>query len=300
LHQKAPHRNWEPGPLEQELLAGQTMPEPATLWDDYATRPAAAAARMRIDQDLNLKDVKQWPPQGMDDRERKLWFYDRYIKDYLRCCAGVDRTTGLVLDRLGQMGQLDNTIIVYTSDQGFFLGDHGWFDKRFIYEHSLRMPLLMRGPGIEPGVVDGLLTNVDFAPTLLDLCGLPPHAKMQGRSFASMLRGEGEPDDWQDAVYYRYWMDKDDTHRTSAHYGVRTRTHKLAYYYCDPLDAKAAGFANNGVEPHWELFDLQADPDELRNVYGESGTETLTTMLKARLRALQDQFADQPVDEVAA
>jgi arylsulfatase A-like enzyme len=300
LHQKAPHRNWEPGPLEQELFAGQTMPEPATLWDDYATRPAAAAARMRIDQDLNLKDVKQWPPQGMDDRERKLWFYDRYIKDYLRCCAGVDRTTGLVLDRLGQMGQLDNTIIVYTSDQGFFLGDHGWFDKRFIYEHSLRMPLLMRGPGIEPGVVDGLLTNVDFAPTLLDLCGLPPHAKMQGRSFASMLRGEGEPDDWQDAVYYRYWMDKDDTHRTSAHYGVRTRTHKLAYYYCDPLDAKAAGFANNGVEPHWELFDLQADPDELRNVYGESGTETLTTMLKARLRALQDQFADQPVDEVAA
>ena len=139
LHQKAPHREWEPGPEEKDLFADRTMPEPATLWDDYATRPAAAAARMRIDQDLKPTRTSRPGRRAglLDDRERKLWFYDRYIKDYLRCCAGVDRT-----DRprsstaSSKWARLDNTIVVYTSDQGFFLGDHGWYDKRFIYEHS--------------------------------------------------------------------------------------------------------------------------------------------------------------------
>jgi arylsulfatase A-like enzyme len=299
LHQKAPHREWEPGPLEKDLWADRTMPEPETLWDDYATRPAAAAARMRIDRDLYYKDVKAWPPAGLDERERKLWFYDRYIKDYLRCCAGVDRTTGLVLDRLEEMGELDNTIVVYTSDQGFFLGDHGWYDKRFIYEHALRMPFLIKGPDVTSGVNEDILTNVDFAPTLLDLCGLPTHGKMQGRSFAPMLRGDAAPADWQQAMYYRYWMDKDNTHHTTSHYGVRTHTHKLAYYYCDPLDARGSGFANNGVEPHWELFDLKADPNELKNVYGDSSYASVTEELKTELKRLQKQFEDEPVAEVA-
>ena len=298
VHHKAPHRHWEPGPEELDLLEGVELPEPATLWDDYAGRPAAAAARMRVDQDLKPEDVKRPVPTGLSPRQRKLWYYDRYLKDYLRCCAGVDKSVGQLLAHLERAGKLDNTIVVYTSDQGFFLGDHGWYDKRFIYEHALRMPLLMRGPGIRKGSMDAMVTNVDFAPTLLELAGLEPHADMQGSSFALILKGDGEPDDWQDAVYYRYWMDSDHTHHTTAHYGLRTRTHKLCYFYADPLDATGSGHVNIGVEPYWELFDLTSDPDELRNVYGEPGTEDLTQRLKKRLRDLQEQFADESVEEV--
>ena len=298
VHHKAPHREWEPGPQEKDLLEGVELPEPATLWDDYAGRPAAAAARMRIDQDLLHKDVKGFPPAGLSPRDRKLWYYDRYLKDYLRCCAGVDKSVGQLTKWLEDRGQLDNTIVVYTSDQGFFLGDHGWYDKRFIYEHALRMPLLIRGPGVKESVPDAMMTNVDFAPTLLELAGLPAHEKMQGRSFAPILRGAGEPDGWQQSVYYRYWMDADHTHHTTAHYGVRTRTHKLSYFYADPLDATGSGQVNTGVEPYWELFDLTSDPHELRNAYGQPGTEAVTTELKAELRRLQKQFGDEPVAEV--
>ncbi|MEM7808817.1 MAG: sulfatase/phosphatase domain-containing protein, partial [Planctomycetota bacterium] len=299
VHQKAPHRPWQPGPQEADLLEGVELPEPSTLWDDYAGRPAAAAARMRVDQDLLPKDVKAHPPAGLSTKERKHWYYDRYLKDYLRCCAGVDKSVGQLTSYLESIGQLDNTIVVYTSDQGFFLGDHGWYDKRFIYEHALRMPLLMRGPGIKKQGVSSMVTNVDFAPTLLDLCGLEAHPDMQGSSFASILKGSDEPADWQDAVYYRYWMDSDHTHHTTAHYGLRTKTHKLCYFYADPLDASGSGHVNTGVEPYWELFDLTADPDEMSNIYRQPGTEELTQQLKTRLRQLQEQFADEPVDEVA-
>jgi arylsulfatase A-like enzyme len=299
VHHKAPHREWTPGPDEKDLLEGVEMPEPETLWDDYAGRPAAEAARMRIDRDLKRVDVKAVPPPGISRRERKLWYYDRYIKDYLRCCAGVDKSVGRLTEWLERHGQLENTIVVYTSDQGFFLGDHGWFDKRFIYEHSLRMPLLVRGPGITRGHgCDAMLTNVDFAPTLLDLCGQPTPDAMQGKSFAPILRGDGEPDDWQQAIYYRYWMDGDPAHMTTAHYGVRTRTHKLVYFYADPLEMAGSGHHNPGVEPYWELFDLEADPNELSNLYGRDGTEAITRDLKAELRRLQDRFGDEPVAEV--
>ena len=299
LHHKAPHREWEPGPEEAGLLEGVTLPEPATLWDNYATRPAARAARMRVDQDLKPKDVKATPPRGLSAKERKLWYYDRYLKDYLRCCAGVDKSVGQVTRWLEEHGQLDDTIVVYTSDQGFFLGDHGWYDKRFIYEHALRMPLLIRGPGVRAGsATDAMLTNVDFAPTLLEMCGVDPHPAMQGASFAPILRGDGEPDDWQQSIYYRYWMDADHIHHTTAHYGVRTRTHKLCYFYADPLDAAGAGAVNVGVSPYWELFDLRSDPDELRNVYGEPDQAAVTGELKAELRRLQEKFGDEPGEEV--
>ncbi len=298
LHHKAPHRHWEPGPLEKDLFDGETMAEPETLWDDYAGRPAAAAARMRIDRDMTARDVKADPPAGLSPRERKLWYYDRYIKDYLRCIAGIDRNVGRVLDWLDASGQAQDTLVIYTSDQGFFLGDHGWFDKRFIYEHSLIMPLLVRYPRELPAgtAVDALLTNVDFAPTLLDYAGLAAPAAMQGRSFRPVLAGD-VPAGWQQSVYYRYWMDAERAHYSSAHYGVRTRTHKLVYYYCDALGCSGSGLVNTGVEPYWELFDLQADPNELNNLYGQPGTEALTAELKAELRRLQKQFADQPVDE---
>ena len=301
VHHKAPHREWEPGPEEKHLLEGVTLPEPETLWDDYAGRPAAAAARMRIDRDMVRADVKADPPAGLSARERKLWYYDRYLKDYLRCCAGVDKSVGQLLAWLEDNGELENTIVVYSSDQGFFLGDHGWYDKRFMYEHSLRMPLLVRhGASIPAGTVsDAMLTNVDFAPTLLRMCGVDPHPEMQGSDFSPVLRGEGTPEGWQEDVYYRYWMDGDRTHATTSHYGVRTATHKLSYFYADPLDALGSGQVNTGVDPYWELFDLTADPNEIHNAYGEPGTEEITRALKARLRALQERFADQPVEEVA-
>ena len=298
VHHKAPHREWEPGPEEKDLLKGETLPEPATLWDDYATRPAAAAARMRVDQDLQPKDVKAVPPAGLTPHDRKLWYYDRYMKDYLRCCAGVDKSVGQLLDWLDAKGLAEDTIVVYASDQGFFLGDHGWYDKRFIYEHALRMPLLIRGPGVARSAPDAMLTNVDFAPTLLDLAGLPADPAMQGESFAPILRGEAEPDGWQRSVYYRYWMDGERGHHTTAHYGVRTATHKLTYFYADALDATGSGYVNTGVSPYWELFDLTADPDELRNVYGEPGQQAITAELKAELRRLQEKFGDVPVAEV--
>ena len=299
VHHKAPHREWEPGPEEKHLLEGVTLPEPETLWDDYAGRPAAAAARMRIDRDMVYADVKADPPEGLTPRERKLWYYDRYLKDYLRCCAGVDKSVGQLLAWLEAAGELENTIVVYTSDQGFFLGDHGWYDKRFMYEHSLRMPLLVRHGASIPAdtVSDAMLTNVDFAPTLLRMCGLDAHPAMQGSDFSPILRGDAPPADWQTAVYYRYWMDSDRTHATTAHYGIRTATHKLSYFYADPLDALGSGQVNTGVEPYWELFDLTADPHEVRNLYGKPGTEDLIEDLKLRLSALQEHFADEAVME---
>ncbi|HAI13504.1 MAG TPA: sulfatase [Phycisphaerales bacterium] len=298
VHHKAPHREWEPGPMEKHLFEDQTMAQPQTLWDDYATRPAAASVRMRIDRDLLPKDVKGLPPRELEGRDLKQWYYDRYIKDYLRCCAGIDRNVGRLLDKLQEMGLAENTIVVYTSDQGFFLGDHGFYDKRLIYEHSLRMPLLMRLPNeFKAASHDAMVTNVDLAPTLLELVGLPVHEQMQGSSFAPMLKGDDEPQDWQQSIYYRYWMHGDRAHHVPAHYGVRTRTHKLTYYYCKALGCSGAGQINLDLAPHWELFDLTTDPNELRNIYGESGTETVTAELKTELRRLQDQFADEPVLE---
>ncbi len=296
VHHKAPHREWEPGPLEKDMFDGQTMPEPETLWDDYATRPAAATVRMRIDRDLLPKDVKGVPPKELEGKELKLWYYDRYIKDYLRCCAGVDRNVGRILDKLEAMGLAEDTLVVYTSDQGFFLGDHGLYDKRLIYEHSLRMPLVMRMPGkFKGGANDAMLTNVDFAPTLLEAAGLPTPEPMQGKSFLPMLQGQDEPEDWQQSIYYRYWMHGDRSHNVPAHYGVRTRTHKLTYYYCKGLGCAGAGQINIGMDPYWELFDLTSDPNELKNIYGKPGTEAITAELKAEMRRLQESLCDQPV-----
>lgn len=295
VHHKAPHRSWEPGPREKDLFAGETMPEPETLWDDYAGRPAAAAARMRIDRDLLPHDVKATPPTGLSNRDRKLWYYDRYIKDYLRCVAGIDRNVGRLLDRLDEMGVSDDTIVVYCSDQGFFLGDHGWYDKRFIYEESFRMPLLVSYPREIAGGsrTQAMLTNVDFAPTLLDYAGIEPPPQMQGVSARGVLRGD-TPADWQESVYYRYWMDRDFAHRTTSHYGVRTRRHKLIYFYAEPLDARGAGMVDTGIEPYWELFDLEKDPYEMHNIYGQSGTQEITAELKAELDRLQRHFDDTP------
>ncbi|MEE2994804.1 MAG: sulfatase [Gemmatimonadota bacterium] len=295
VHHKAPHRNWEPDDKHADMYEDEDIPEPVTFNDDYANRAkAAAAAKMRIDRDLTDKDLKQPVPEGLTPREEKQWKYQRYIKDYLRCIASIDDNVGRLLDYLDEEGLTEDTIVIYTSDQGFFLGDHGWYDKRFMYEESLRMPFLIRYPrGIAPGCVnDDIILNVDFPATFVDYAGIDIPAAFQGNSFRALLQGE-TPDDWQTAMYYRYWM-HGAHHNVYAHYGIRTLRHKLIYYYADPLDQEGA--VGPTEEPEWELFDLTRDPYELVNVYDDPSYKDVIKTLKADLSHLQDTLGDAPYE----
>jgi arylsulfatase A-like enzyme len=285
-HHKAPHREWSPDAKHAKMYDEADIPEPATFNDDYKGRSSAAAeATMRIERDLRKSDVKADPPAGLTGEALKKWHYQRYIKDYLRCVASVDDNVGRLLDYLEQSGLSDNTIVIYTSDQGFFLGDHGWYDKRFMYEESLRMPFLVSFPGhVKSGSInDQMVLNVDFAPTFLELAGAPVAPDIQGRSIAPLLRGE-KPKDWRTSMYYRYYHYPQD-HRVQPHYGVRTERYKLIYF--------------NKLN-EWELFDLEKDPHEMRNVYADIAFASIANELKTELFRLKkalkddDQFADGP------
>ena len=303
---KAPHRPWQPDDKHAHLYDDVTIPEPTTFNDDYRTRSSAATeATMRIARDLTRRDLKVEPPAGLRQKEQNEWLkqtddemevtiggekkkltgeplakwkYQKYIKDYLRCIAAVDDNVGRFLDFLDAAGLKENTIVIYTSDQGFFLGDHGWFDKRFIYEESIRMPFVVRWPaGIKAGSVsDKMVLNVDFAPTFLEAAGVRGPEEMQGRSFLSILRGESTAD-WRTSMYYRYYHYPKD-HRVQPHYGVRTDHHKLVYF--------------NKIN-EWELFDLQRDPREVLNIYAEPGNAQVVRDLKAELDRLRKQLDDR-------
>ena len=305
LHHKAPHRPWEPDSAQRARFADRWIAEPETFWDSYATRTDAMHEnQQRVAADLTRRDLKLPPPQGLDataltawlavkpdsvtiarsGREMTLtgealtrWKYQRYMQDYLACVQSVDDSVGGVLDYLDRNGLSRNTIVIYTSDQGFFLGDHGLFDKRFMYEESLRMPFLVRWPAaIKAGTrSDAVALNIDFAPTFLDAAGLNIPSDMQGRSLLPVMRGR-PPQDWRTSMYYRYYHDPGD-HNTRAHYGVRTRTHKLIYFW---------------KKDQWELFDLTRDPFELHNLYGQPGQEQLTATLKAELQRLKKAMKD--------
>jgi arylsulfatase A-like enzyme len=251
---------------------------------------------MRI-EDLNVTDVKQVQPDGMTPEEAKHWKYQRFIKDYLRCIASVDDNVGRVLSYLDDEGIADDTVFIYTSDQGFFLGDHGWFDKRFMYEESLRMPFVMRYPReIPPGsTCDKIITNVDFASTFLDYADQPPPERAQGQSFRSIVAGGAAQAHWRNGMYYRYWMHNDPNHFVGAHYGIRTDRYKLIYYYGDPLGHR--GTAGPRTPPEWELFDLQADPREVNNVYGHPDYADVRVELEEELARLQREVADEPYVE---
>ncbi len=311
VHHKAPHRPWEPNDEHGAHFASQRIPEPVTFWDSYATRADALHEnQQRVGADLTNRDLKLPPPTGLvgpdlarwlgtkpdtvtavrDGRTVTLfgeslvrWKYQRYMQDYLATVQSVDDGVGRLLTYLDTHGLARNTMVVYTSDQGFFLGDHGLFDKRFMYEESIRMPFLVRWPaGIKPGTRSSAMAlNIDFAPTFLDLAGLPASPDMQGRSLMTILRGR-EPANWRTSMYYRYYHDPGD-HNTRAHYGIRTRTHKLIYF---------------PKKDQWELFDLVNDPYELHNLYGEPGQSTLMNALRAELVRLKRdmQDADQLAD----
>jgi arylsulfatase A-like enzyme len=305
LHHKAPHREWEPSAKYATLFNDRDIPEPDTLRDDYSNRSdAAREATMTIARHLNNRDLKLTPPADLRGPARQQWFnqvpmevtvtnngvatkltgddlvkwkYQRYIKDYLRCVASVDENIGRVLDYLQKNNLRENTIVIYTSDQGFFLGDHGWYDKRFMYEECLRTPLLVSWPAkIKPGSVQSAMAlNIDFAPTFLELAGLKVPADIQGRSLLPLLEGK-TPSDWRTSMYYRYYHDPGH-HNTRAHYGVRTESHKLIYFW---------------KKDQWELYDLVNDPRELKNVYNDPANSILVSALKEELARLQKFYQD--------
>jgi arylsulfatase A-like enzyme len=305
LHHKAPHRNWQPAVRHMTLYDNAKFPEPPTLFDDYTTRSRAAAEQemtirdhMTLESDLKLGP----PPERLDETQKRAWEaafgpkreafrkaglsgdalvrwkYRRYLQDYLGCVAAVDESIGRVLDGLDQTGLAPNTLVIYTSDQGFFLGEHGWFDKRFMYEEALRMPLLMRLPGrIPPGLVNkDMLTNVDFAPTFLDGAGLKKSPAMQGRSFLPLATAQ-RVSGWPESIYYHYY-EFPDVHMVKRHYGVRTKRHKLIHFYYD-IDA-------------WELYDLARDPRELHNVYADPAYAKVRRELEDELLRLQKLTGD--------
>jgi arylsulfatase A-like enzyme len=217
------------------------------------------------------QEFREKNPQGKD---RVEWMYQRYMKDYLRCIASVDDNVGRLLDYLDQNGLAENTLVVYTSDQGFYLGEHGWYDKRFMYEESLRMPLVMRYPAaIEAGQAASAMTlNLDFAPTFLDFAGAGTPADMQGRSLRPILEGQA-PDDWRTSMYYQYYEYPHGWHDVKRHYGIRTERYKLIHFYND-IDA-------------WELFDLRRDPHELKNLYHDPAHQDVVADLNKQLTTLR-------------
>ncbi len=298
-HHKAPHRSWEPSREHFTMYDGIDIPEPETMFDDNASRAAVVQAmKMRL-MDLDpIIDLKATVPTGLSEDDEIRWRYQRYIKDYLRTIASVDDNVGRMLDYLDDNGLTDSTIVIYTSDQGFFLGDHGWFDKRLMYEESLRMPFLVRYPErIMPGTsASAMALNVDFAPTLCDLAGVSVPGRMQGTSLVPLFDAASGraplPDEWQTSIYYRYWMHRDGAHNVPAHYGVRTERYKLICYYNDPLDQPGANGPSDPIE--WELFDLAEDPFEITNVIGDPTYAAVIVELRSELARLQIEVADEP------
>jgi arylsulfatase A-like enzyme len=318
VHHKAPHRNWMPAPRHFLKYANVRFPVPENYFDSYEDRPAAAQQRMEIRRDMHEgHDLKMTTKVGsselrydpwkqafgrltpeqrkawdaayqaandavnaarLSDRELALWKYQRYMQQYLATIASVDDGVGAILDYLEQSGLADNTIVVYTSDQGFFLGEHGWFDKRFIYEESFRTPLLVQYPGrIKPGTkVDALVQNIDYAPTFLDYAGVPIPADIQGRSLVDLTRGR-TPNDWRKCLYYHYY-EYPGAHYVHPHYGVRNARYKLARFY-------------GGVDA-WEFYDLEADPQEMRNRIADPAYRDQIAAMKAELARLRQHYGD--------
>lgn len=319
LHHKAPHRTWMPDTCDLELFSDSNFPLPATFYDTYEGREAAAGQKMSISADMDLvydlkmadkdstihsrPDLEAWgrriynnmnPAQktawdahydavienfknaGLSGEALDAWKYQQYMRDYLRVITSVDRNVGRVLDYLEAEGLNENTLVVYTSDQGFYMGEHGWFDKRWMYEESFRTPLLVRLPGGIKGDVPALVQNIDYAATFLDLAGVDVPADIHGCSLLPLLSGgEWEPN--REGIYYHYYEFPDE-HAVKPHLGVRTEWFKLIHFYTDDV---------------WELYDLRTDKNELDNIYGQPGTEQLTETLKAMLVTLQRQYGEE-------
>ena len=284
-HFKAPHDNFENAERYDWLYEDVEIPEPTSLrHQPYFGSVATQGTGTSISKRNTRRNMghHMFVDQDLDGPVYTSVSYQRYLKKYLRTVRGIDDNIGRLIDYLEETGELDNTIIIYTSDQGFMLGEHDFIDKRWMYEESLRVPFIVRYPGyVKVGSTsDAIINNVDFAPTLLEMAGIATPDFMQGRSFLPILKGERIPE-WKKVTYYRYWMHMTH-HDNPAHYGIRTDSYKLIFYYGLPLDAPGA--LAPPTTPGWELYDLRTDPQELRNVYAEPQYgEVVKTLKKALL-----------------
>jgi arylsulfatase A-like enzyme len=293
---KGPHRPFQPAPRHARMFSDVELPHPKTYNDDYRTRRIAEQAE-DMQFDVSLAGDYSDLPKNLSAAERKNWIFQRFVKDHYRTTYGIDEGVGRVLDYLDKNGLAASTLVIYTTDNGFFLGEHGWYDKRFMYEPSFRIPLLVRYPdAFRPKRAETrFVANIDFAPTILDFAGLPVPQSMQGSSLRPLLEGKPAPD-WRQSVYYTYyensWAMRDalrqnpadpgfkylTPHRVVPHRGVRTDRHKLIEYY--------------GEGDYWELFDLKEDPHELSNLYGSPDHARTTSELKTELKRLRTQYED--------
>lgn len=315
--EKATHRNWMPDIQDLGAYEEVKFPMPANFYDDYTNRLAAKNQDMTVDKTMligdDLKIGIDYSKPGMFGRmnpeEKKAyktyydaagieyekvknnpeelvkWKYQRYMKDYLSTAKSLDRNIGRILKYLDSTGLAKNTIVIYTSDQGFYMGEHGWFDKRFMYEESLRTPFVIRYPGkIKPGsVVNDMVVNIDFTPTILELAGIKIPEDIQGKSFVQNVLTGKTPKNWRKSMYYHYY-EYPQPHKVSPHFGVRTMRYKLIRFY-GPFDA-------------WELFDLKGDPNEMNNLYGKPGFEKITEELKAELLKLTKDYKDEEAEKI--
>jgi arylsulfatase A-like enzyme len=301
---KAPHREWSPALRHLGWDNDQEHPEPETLFDDFAGRSLAISDhRMGLDRTFSESDVKLVPPPGINAKELETWKayyeprneafrqsnlsgeelvrwrYQRYMHDYLGCVKAVDESVGKILDTLQAEGLAENTVVVCSSDQGFFLGEHGWYDKRWIFEESVRTPLMVTWPGtIKPGSVNNdIVSLIDFAETFLDIADVEPPSDMQGRSFVPLLKGE-TPNDWRKSLYYHYY-EFPEPHRVRPHYGVITDRFKLVHYYKPDVD-------------DWELLDRQVDPQETKNFYSDPKYAPIVEQLHKELERVREEAKD--------
>lgn len=278
VHHKAPHANWEVGPAQAALFEGEVIPEPESLRDDLAGRSEAVRSHRlfvgRPQWELHFKKRFGDIPADVPEADVRGWVYQRYIRDYLRCAASVDAGVGQILDHLESEGLAERTLVIYSSDQGFFLGEHGLYDKRLMYEESIRMPLIVRWPGVtRPGMrIGAMALNVDLAPTLIDVGGAETPGGLHGRSLAPLLRGDG-PRDWRTSFYYRFY---EVAYGIGPIEGVRTMTHKLIRH----------GFADRGAE----LYDLRTDPREMRNLISDPSATAVSAEMSKELARLRDQL----------
>jgi arylsulfatase A-like enzyme len=291
VHYKAAHRHWQPAPRFAEKFRKMTFPEPDSLFDDYSGRGTAAheqdmsirtTMRMGVDVKAALPERKAYlethNPQG-DDLVR--WKYQAYMQDYLACVAGIDENVGRLLAFLKESGLDENTVVMYSADQGFYLGEHGWFDKRFMYEESYRTPFLVRWPGVTPAGSrnQDLVQNIDFAPTFLDIAGASIPTDMQGVSLVPLLKGQA-PEDWRTSLYYHYYEYPAYWHDVRRHEGVSEKRYKLIRFYGKDVP--------NGEE--WELYDLKTDPHEMKSQYANPEYAETIERLKKELARLKDLY----------
>ncbi len=276
-HHKAPHDNWESDDRHASMFAQSDIPEPETLFDDYTSRATSVRQSTQGIGAAHPGHTVYEAETGhiTDPTLRRRAQYQEYMKRYLRCVASIDDNVGRILRFLDINDLADNTIIIYTSDQGFFLGEHGWYDKRFMYEESLRMPFVVRYPREIPpgGKDDHIILNTDFAATLLDYARVEPDPGMQSESFRTILAGD-DPDDWRAVMYYRYYRSH---FNTPSHWGVRTKRYKYIYY---------------NMSCEHELYDLLDDPRELKNVYEDPGHREIARCLKEEVLRLQRELDD--------